>query len=190
MLLDVIASRRSRRVVLTHRVMPSLASRRVASCRLPSCVSLSVVLSSLHRRRLASPVSSLPSLALHRCRVVIAHCPTVFGWLLCLSPLLLTVACVASHCLPSRVASSPPHLTCSVVASHRARPSHRCRLSRRVVSPHRLAVAISCVASLCLPSHVSSLVVPSSSRRIIAALPHLSLPVIVVALVRVRYPLR
>ena len=142
-------------VTLCSPIASCCLSRCVASRCLPSCVSLSVVPSSLHRRRLASPVSSLPSLALHRCRVVIAHRPTVFGWLLCLSPLLLTVACVASHCLPSRVASSPPHLTCSVVASHRARPSHRCRLSRRVVSPHRLAVAISCIASLCLPSHKS-----------------------------------
>jgi hypothetical protein len=173
MLLDVIASRRSRRVVLTHRVMPSLASRHVASRRLPSCVSLSVVPSSLHRRRLASPVSSLPSLALHRCRVVIAHRPTVFGWLLCLSPLLLTVVCVASHCLPSRVASSPPRLTCSVVASHRARPSHRCRLSRTC------PLTVSPLPSLALHPFVSphtSLRRSCRRRRVASSPPCLTCP--------------
>ena len=69
MLLDVIASRRSRRVVLTHRVMPSLASRRVPSpsrrCHLLRCIPLSpltrlfvsrAVVVALHHRRLASPV--------------------------------------------------------------------------------------------------------------------------------------
>lgn len=158
--------------------MPSLASRRVVSlhaslgrwCRRPSSLRR-VIAASSHLSRRCCLLRLL-----HHCLVVIAHRPTAFGWLLCLSPLPLAVAvsCVASRRLPSRVAPLPPCLTCRIVASHRAHLSHRCRLSRRVLSPRRLAVAISCVASLRLPP--ASLRWSRRRRRVALSPPCLTCP--------------
>ena len=166
-----------------------VASRRVASSPLMRLfVSRTVVVASSPPRLTCLFVAVSRVTSLPRRHRPLPHC----FWLVVVFVPSLThhcLRCVALSPLTRRVVVASPHLTCSVVASHRSRLSHRCHILRRVVSPHHLSVAISCVASLCLPSHVSSSVVPSSSRRIIAALPHLSLPVVVVALVRVRYPL-
>ena len=169
MLLVVIAS--CRHVASCSPIASCRLSCRIASSPFTRLLVGRAVVVASRRRRLASPVLSLPSLALlHRCLVVIAHRPTAFGWLLCLSPLPLAVAvsCVASRPLPSRMAPLPPCLTCRVVALHRAHLSRRCR--RFVYLPR--------------------LFVPSSSRRVVPASPHLSFSVVVVAFVRVRYPLR
>ena len=191
MLLDVIASRRSRRVVLTHRVMPSLASRRVASRRV---VSPHASLCQSCRRRCIVAASPHLSLRCRLSRYIVAASSSP------IAPLFLVGCCVcplsysplpALRRIVSPHASRRRRLTSPVASLRRIMLVRRIvAVSRVALCPHRLAVAISCVASLCLPSHVSSSVVPSSSRRIIAALPHLSLPVVVVALVRVRYPLR
>ena len=161
-------------------------SRRVASSP-PKHLSLSVVLS-LSRR-------SLPPLALHCCRVAIAPCPTVFGWLLCLFPLPLAVAvsCVALRCVVSPHTLGCcclPSPNCCVVASNRAHPSHCCLLLHCIVSPCCLAITVSCAALLRLPSCVSSLLMPSSSHCVVAALPHLSFSVVIGGFIRVRYPLQ
>jgi hypothetical protein len=187
------SSHRVIRVALCSPIASCRLSRRVASRRVASSplmrlfVSRAVVVASSPPRLTCLFVAVSRVTSLPRRHRPSPHC----FWLVVVFVPSLThrcLRCVALSPLTRRVVAASPHR--SVVASHRARPSHRCRLSRRVVSHHRLAVAISCVASLCLPSHVSSSVVPSSSRRIIAALPHLSFPVVVVALVRVRYPLR
>ena len=110
MLLDVIALRRSRRIVLTHRVMPSLASRRVASSPLMRLfVSRAVVVASSPPRLtcLFIAVSRVTSL-LHRHRPS-PHC----FWLVVVFVPSLThrcLRCVALSPLTRRVVAASPHL--------------------------------------------------------------------------------
>ena len=188
----------SRRVVTSRRAHPS---RRAVSCVasrcLPSCVSWSVVPSSVvvasRHRRLISPVSSLLSLAfitsLSCCHRPSPHC----FWLVVVfvpSPARRCsfLRCVASSPLTRGTVAALPHLSHCCVASCSPVTSLPSLASRIVPSPSRRRHLLRCVASS--TSRVSSLVAPSSSRRVVPALPHLSFSVVLVAFVRVRYPLR
>ena len=115
MLLDVIASRRSRRVVLTHRVMPSLASRRVASRRVASSplmrlfVSRAVVVASSPPRLTCLFVAVSRVTSLPRRHRPSPHC----FWLVVVFVPSLThrcLRCVALSPLTRRVVAASPHL--------------------------------------------------------------------------------
>ena len=164
----------SRRIVLTRRVVPSLALRRFVSPH-------ASLRRSCHRHRIASSPPRLTCLVVAVSCVTLLSCqhppsPHCVGWLLCLSPLPLAVAvsCVASSPLTRRAVAALPHLShrcialCSSVAllpslvSHHVLPlpSCRCHLLR--------CVTLS-------TSHLTSLVAST----------HPSFPVVVVAFVRV-----
>jgi len=125
MLLDIIASRHSRRVVLTHRVMPSrVVSPHVSLCQ--SCRHRCIVAASPHL-----------SLCCRLSRYIIAALSSP------IAPLFLVGCCVCP------LSYSPlPALRC-IVSPHASR---RCRLAppvallRRIVLTRRI-VAVSCIAS-------------------------------------------
>jgi len=152
--------------------MPSLASRHVVSPHASLCQSCC--------RRCIIAASPHLSLRCGLSHYIVAASP------LPIAPLFL----VGSYVCP--LSYSPLPALRRIVSPHASR---RRRLASPVASLRRIVlarciVAISCVASLSLASLVSSSVVPSSPRRVITALPHLSFPVVIVALVRVRYPLQ
>lgn len=153
MLLDVIASRRSRRVVLTHRVMPSLASRRVVSPHASLCQSC--------RRRCIVAASPHLSLRCRLSRYIVAASSSP------IAPLFLVGCCVCPLSyspLPALRRIVSPHASrrrrlTSPVASLR-----RIVLARRIVAVFRVAscpLTVSPLPSLALHPFVS----PHTSLR-------------------------
>ena len=163
----------SRRVVLTHRVVPSLASRRVvtsrrahpsrravsriASRRLPSRVSWSVVPSSLRRVVAASPHLSCRCRLLRYYIVVLSSSP--------IAPLLLVGCCV---CPLSRSPSQSLALR-RVLSPH---AWHHCRLASPVALLRCIVLTCRVVAVASSTSRVSS----CRRRRVASSPPRLTCP--------------
>ena len=176
MLLDVIASRRSRRVVLTHRVMPSLASRRVASRRV---VSPHASLCQSCRRRCIVAASPHLSLRCRLSRYIVAASSSP------IAPLFLVGCCVCPLSyspLPALRRIVSPHASrrrrlASPVASLR-----RIVLARRIVAVSRVAscpLTVSPLPSLALHPFVSphtSLRRSCRRRRVASSPPCLTCP--------------
>ena len=151
-------------LLLTRRVMPSLESRRVvssqASLRQPCCRRRGASL----RPRIASPVSSLPSLALHclshcvvasRCHVTLSRCRVTLLRRVVASR---RICCCRRAAVMSHVMSSRRVFVCRVIALQRM-PSLLCR--------HRLA------SSRCL---ICAVVVMQVSRCVVMLLRHVVTP--------------